>query len=103
VNVNDSIKKTAGLPIATPQSVPARAGNNAAKTGETSSATASDSVKLSSQYQALEIKVADNESFNAQKVEEIKTAIANGQFQINPEKVAAGLIDTVQNLLSTRK
>jgi negative regulator of flagellin synthesis FlgM len=102
VNVNDSIKKTAGLPIATPQSVPTRTGN-AAKTGEASSATASDSVKLSSQYQALEIKVADNESFNAQKVEAIKTAIANGEFQINPEKVAAGLIDTVQNLLSTRK
>lgn len=103
MNVNDSIKNTAGLPIATPQSAQPRAGAATTKTGGTATAATSDSVKLSSQYQALESKVADNESFNAQKVEEIKAAIASGQFQINPEKVASGLIDAVQNLLSTRK
>jgi negative regulator of flagellin synthesis FlgM len=102
VNVNDSVKKATSAPIATQQPVQSRTSASTGKT-TTSNSAASDSVKLSSQYQALESKVAEGDSFNAQKVEEIKAAIASGQFQINPEKVAAGLIDTVQSLLSTRK
>lgn len=103
MNVNDSVKKAASAPIATQQPVQSRTNASTGKTTTSTSSTTSDSVKLSSQYQALESKVAAGDSFNAQKVEEIKAAIASGQFQINPEKVAAGLIDTVQSLLSTRK
>ena len=36
------------------------------------------------------------------KVAEIKAAIANGTFQIDPDKIADGLIDTVKNLISAR-
>lgn len=103
MNVNDSIKNSTALQIASPQSAQPRPGAAPAKTSAATTTTKSDSVKLSAQYQALETKVADSESFNAQKVEEIKAAIASGQFQINPEKVAAGLIDTVQGLLGTRR
>lgn len=102
MNVNDSLKKAAPLPTATQPSVQSRSSERTTKT-ESKSTNASDSVKLSSQYQALESKVADNESFNAQKVEQIKAAIASGQFQINPEKIANGLLDTVKGLLSTRQ
>jgi negative regulator of flagellin synthesis FlgM len=66
-------------------------------------AASSDNVTLSSKAQALAGQSATNGVFDANKVEEIKAAIANGTFQVNPERVADGLIDTVKDLLSTRK
>nr|WP_219341829.1 MULTISPECIES: flagellar biosynthesis anti-sigma factor FlgM [unclassified Herbaspirillum] len=104
VNVNDALK-SAALNTEQTQAQPrnntpagAAAGNGAAATAATS-----DSVRLSSTYQSLETKVNSNSgSFDAKKVAEIKAAIANGTFQIDPEKVANGLIDTVKTLISAR-
>lgn len=36
---------------------------------------------------------------NAQRVAEIKQAIAEGRFQINPERIADGLLDSVRDML----
>ena len=36
------------------------------------------------------------------KVNEIKQAISNGRFQVNPEKVADGLIESVRQMLSAQ-
>lgn len=38
-------------------------------------------------------------AFDAQKVAEIRQAIAEGRFQINPERIADGLIDSVRQML----
>ncbi|MFZ4699528.1 MAG: flagellar biosynthesis anti-sigma factor FlgM [Candidatus Methylumidiphilus sp.] len=42
---------------------------------------------------------ADVPVFDADKVEQIKTAIASGQFQVDPSKVADGLLQSVKDLL----
>jgi negative regulator of flagellin synthesis FlgM len=98
VKIDDSIKKTGGLGVATMQ---ARAGTGVSKptAGKVSS---DDNVHLSSQLQGLEGQVASSSVFDANKVEEIKAAIAGGQFQVNPEKVANGLINNVTDLLQTQ-
>jgi negative regulator of flagellin synthesis FlgM len=46
---------------------------------------------------------ASSAVFEAKKVEEIKLAISEGRFQVNSEKVADGLLETVKDLLSARK
>jgi negative regulator of flagellin synthesis FlgM len=58
-----------------------------------------DQVQLSTQLQDIEKKLAEGEVFDARRVEEIKQAISQGQFVVNPEKVADGLLETVRDLL----
>lgn len=53
----------------------------------------------SPQLQALQSSIASTSTFDVQKVESIKQAIANGQFSVDTGKVAAGLITSVQGLL----
>lgn len=64
---------------------------------------APDSVTLSGQAQALAAAAGTGQVFDARKVEEIRSAIASGQFRVDPEKVAQGLMDTVRDLISTRR
>ena len=58
-------------------------------------------VQASAQVQTRGMQ-ASSESFDAKKVQEIKTAIAEGRFQINIEKVADSLISTARDLIQSR-
>lgn len=100
MKIDDSLKKTAGLGVNTTQTRP---GKSADKAGTVSSAPVeSDNVHLSSKLQSL-TQLGSNSVFDAKKVDEIKAAIAEGRFQVDPEKVANGLLDTVNDLIHTRK
>lgn len=102
MNVNDALKSTTlnteQTQARTNTSAGATAGNSATPTP-----AASDSVRLSSTYQAMDVKGNNNSSFDAKKVADIKAAIANGTFQVNPDKVATGVINTAQNLVNARQ
>jgi negative regulator of flagellin synthesis FlgM len=41
-------------------------------------------------------------TFNSQKVAEIRQAISEGRFQIDPEKIADGLLNSVREMLAQR-
>ncbi|OWW19982.1 flagellar biosynthesis anti-sigma factor FlgM [Noviherbaspirillum denitrificans] len=100
MKIDDSLKKTAGLGVNT---TPARAGKGADKAGAVSQAPAeSGKVHLSSKLESL-TQMGGSSVFDAKKVEEIKAAIAEGRFQVDAEKVANGLLDTVSDLIRTRK
>lgn len=98
MKITDSLNKTTGLGATTAQ---ARAGKTTEKAG--AEKASSDSVTLSTQAQTLAQQASKDQVFDAKKVEEIKAAIASGRFQVNAERVADGLLDTVKDLISTRK
>ena len=100
MKINDTVKTAPALPVA---STPA----SGAKTTERASAAGpvqgeAGKVHLSAQAQAL-ANVSGSAVFDTKKVERIKLAIADGQFKINSEKVADGLLETVRDLLQSRK
>ena len=99
MKIND-IKNNPGLPV-TQSPAPGAKGTD--KTASANPAS-TDSVRLSSQGQALASAVGGSGAvFDTKKVERIKLAIADGQFQVNSEKVADGLLETVRDLLHSRK
>ncbi|TDR81458.1 flagellar biosynthesis anti-sigma factor FlgM [Paludibacterium purpuratum] len=55
---------------------------------------------LASQINAVSQDMAAEPSFDVSKVEAIKSAIASGSFQINPENIADGLIASTKQLLA---
>ena len=95
MSIIDSVKSSPNLPIGQTPTPTAKAAEKVS-----SAPTATDSVKLSPQLQSLEGKSG---VFDAKKVEKIKLAIADGQFQVNSEKVADGLLETVKDLLQSRR
>ena len=58
---------------------------------------------LAEQLKAIEGQLAGGEVFDAGKVAEIKQAIAEGRFQINPNAIAERLLQTVQELLQRQR
>jgi negative regulator of flagellin synthesis FlgM len=99
VKIDDSMKKALGLPVTSAQT---RSGKTSEKTAVDNAS--SDNVTLSPKAQALASQAsAGNGVFDSAKVTEIKAAIAKGTFQVNPQRIADGLIDTVKDLISTRK
>lgn len=58
---------------------------------------------LSSQLQALDAHVTSGGVVDAARVSEIKQAISEGRFKVNPDVVADRLLQTVQELISAYK
>jgi negative regulator of flagellin synthesis FlgM len=102
VKIDDPLKKTSGLGVGTTQSRPGKGADKSAAVGNSSAPAETDSVHLSSKLQSL-AQTGGNGVFDVNKVEEIKAAIANGTFKVDPEKVANGLLDTVNDLIHARK
>ena len=63
--------------------------------------TRQESVSLSSR-EAVTVGTAPAPTNNA-KIAEIKEAIAQGRFKINPEAIAGSLIETARDLLNSQR
>ncbi|HSH71435.1 MAG TPA: flagellar biosynthesis anti-sigma factor FlgM [Methylophilaceae bacterium] len=98
---NDPIKNPAGLVT---EKVEPGAGKKTEKSQVQPKATENVTLSpMAAQLQSLEAKVAADNVFDIEKVDAIKSAIASGQFKVDSEKVADGLIETVKDLLTPKK
>jgi negative regulator of flagellin synthesis FlgM len=104
MKINDSIKSKVDIvdKVST-----AKVDTNASKkTGAAQSSNSSgEKVTLSPmsvQMQSIDSDIASKGVFDAQKVDAIKSAISSGQFKVDSEKVADGLMDTVKDLLKPK-
>jgi negative regulator of flagellin synthesis FlgM len=57
---------------------------------------------LSAQMQAIESSMADTPVVDSARVAEIRQAIAEGRFKVNPDAVADSLLQTARELLRSR-
>lgn len=105
MNISDSIKKL-GTGIDKPVLDKNASSKSSEKAAASSANTTTDNVTLSAasvQLQSLEAGLASGEVFDANKVEEIKAAIARGDFSVDTAKVADGLLQTVKDLIQPNK
>ncbi|SEK70543.1 flagellar biosynthesis anti-sigma factor FlgM [Nitrosovibrio tenuis] len=100
MKIDNSIKTTAAVPgdISSAKSL-----QRAEITAKNAQSSSSDSVQLSAQLKNIERNLSNGEVFDTARVEEIKQAISEGRFTVNPEKVADRLLETVHELLRTRQ
>ncbi len=70
-----------------------------------SAAAAGEKVELSSLSASLkqaEATIASTPVVNSARVQEIRQAIAEGRFKIDPERIADGLIESVREMLAAQ-
>jgi negative regulator of flagellin synthesis FlgM len=97
------VKINTSIPSVTANDVASRAKPAA---GGSRKATASgDQVELSSLAARLQdaATTADAQVVDAARVAEIKQAISEGRFHINPERIADGLLESVREMLSRQQ
>ncbi len=110
MKITDSIKNVSSPSVGSSAGAKSSAKSNSAVATTGSSASASTVVNLQSgadsiastspTLQALQSTIAGTGTFNTQKVEAIKQAIAGGQFSVDASKVANELITSVRGLLA---
>lgn len=104
MKINDSFKNTASVGVDKTSSGKAELSKKTeSSTQETKVAENVTLSPMAAQLQSLEATLASENVFDAEKVAAIKSAIAEGQFKVSSEKVADGLIESVKDLLNTKK
>jgi len=93
MKIDPSIKPIGSMPIN--ESRPAKVENKAAGEAANGGVTLSE---LATQLRTLETQLAAIPTIDRARVEEIKQAIASGQYTINPEKIADGLIASATSM-----
>lgn len=86
----------------------AKVSRNAVARPETGSEPAAsgpqvDLSPLSTRLQEIESSLANTPAMNTERVNEIRQAIAQGNFKIDPSRIADGLIDSVRQMLTAQK
>ncbi len=76
---------------------------SSSKSGQASESTQVHISSQASQLQSAQSSSASGSVVNTARVEEIKQAISEGDFKVNPEVVEDRLLETVRELIQLKK
>lgn len=92
--------KPAGTPSTPGGTARARSGSAGAASAQAQAPRQTTEATLSG-TQSVDSVLASTPVVDVERVAEIKRAIAEGRFQINPERIADGLLQSVRDMLTT--
>jgi negative regulator of flagellin synthesis FlgM len=98
MKINPGLKQVT-LPASVENRPAAQQANKPADSGQTAVALSQRAAEL----KQLETQLAAIPVVDRARVDSIKDAIASGQYTVNPENIAEGLIDSVKELLHVAK
>ena len=96
----DSVKSVG---TTTAGSRPATASSAQPRQPEPVEAARVDISSLSARLQAVAAGMGSDAPVDASRVAEIRQAIADGRFTVNPERIADGLLQSVREMLGQRR
>ncbi len=99
MKIDNSVKTIGGLPAGETKSRPAK---DQPVAPVSSGGAQVELSSLSSRLQEAQAALASVPVVDASKVAEIKQAISEGRFQVDAEKVADGLIESVRQMLASQ-
>ena len=99
MKINSAVNSAGPVPDSSQPRAPAPQ-RNAAPAGKAAEQVAISS--LSARLQQVEAGLGSEPVVNAKRVPEIKQAIAEGRFKVNPEKIADGLLNSVREMLENK-
>ncbi len=102
MKITDPIKNITSLSVGSGAASKTANTDKAAATPQSPAASTVKLSPLSSQLVSLQSQISTSSAFDTNKVEAIKRAISDGQFQVDAGKVANELISSVQNLLQSQ-
>jgi negative regulator of flagellin synthesis FlgM len=97
MKIDNSFKSVGGLPSGDDRPAKAQPKSEGAAPEQGVSV---DISARSAQMQAMEARLGGTQVVDTARVSEIKQAIADGQFKVNPEVVADRLLATVKELIA---
>ena len=104
MKIENSIKAIPGVSVGENATHSQKSGQRAGEIATPSNAGApSATIHLSKEAQSIEKNLANDEVFDAARVAEIKRAISEGRFVVNADKVADGLLETVRELIQSKR
>lgn len=95
LNTNNSLESVNAKATRSKPAAPTTTETKAPATPSTPAKTAGDQVVLSQEAQnlgRLQSKIDSAPDINREKVDEIRRAIAEGRFEINPERIAENML-----------
>ena len=95
--------KPAGTPSTPSGAARARPSQAGAAPAQASNGPAPATAATLSGAQTVDSILASTPVVDADRVAEIKRAIAEGRFQVNPERIADGLLQSVRDMLGSER